>query len=215
VNERSSTGLFSRLVWGDEEVLLQSEITRSPEPRITTLILAAGEVLCRAEGDWREPGSDQVAEQQRVGAYHDRLLKALRNLRSLKQVPLREIQDVFQRIVNVALKLIASPAGEMFSALPGARWTMMVGADGSVSDIAPSGAPGEIWKESASRFIYLSERLIGLFGNGPLVDISMRIPSGYILVAPHWGGTLVAEVEPESLTAARMLLRGLLPGGQG
>jgi hypothetical protein len=212
VNERSSTGSFSRLEWGGEELLLQSEITHAPEPKITTLILAEGEVICRAEGLWRDAGSDQVAEQQRIGVYHDRLLRALRNLHSNRHVPAKELQTVFQRIVNIALRLISSPAADILATLPGAHWVMIVEADGAVSDLAPAGSPGLVWKDSTARFLYLSERLEGLFGGGPFTDISLRIPSGHILIAPQSGRTLVAEIEPDGLTAARAKLRDLSLG---
>jgi len=210
VSKRTSSGLFSRLEWEDEELLLQSEVISSGEPMITTLLLSEGEVVCRAQGGWKTIGADQVADQQRIGGYHDRLLRALRRLRSQRRVSARELTSVFQKMADVALRLVASPAAETLSALPGARWAMLVGADGEMVDVSPERAPGSVWKDSASRFLYLSERLAGLFGDVPVRDISLRIPSGYILIAPQWGGTLVAEIEPDKLAAARKELRGLV-----
>jgi len=210
VSERTSAGLFSRLEWGDDELLIQSEIVHSAEPRITTLLLSDGEVIARAQGEWRATSADQVANQQRMGGYHDRLLRALRRLRSERQIPARELTVIFQKMVDVALRLIASPAAEAFSALPGARWALLQSPDGELVDISPERAPGSAWKDSASRFLYLSERIAGLFGDSQVRDISLRIPSGYILIAPQWGGTLVAEIEPDDLADARKKLRSLV-----
>jgi predicted regulator of Ras-like GTPase activity (Roadblock/LC7/MglB family) len=209
VSEPSSSGSISRLQWSGAELLLQTEIRRSPEPVATTLMLSKGEVLCRGEGEWVDLALDQVAEQRRLRGYHGRLLRALRKLRDEKDVGLDQLREIFQRLVRVALGIMASPASEILAVLPGARWAALVGAGGEAIDSAPPGNPAESWSQSALRFLGLADRMSGLFGGGQVSDVSLRAAKGYVLITRRWGSALVVEVEQDRLGPARFELRRL------
>lgn len=203
----STSGLISRINWGESELLLQTEIRSDPDPSVTTLLLSGGEVTARAGGRWGERATDQVVEQRRIGEYHDLLLRALRRLRSRQEMAPKEVALIFQKLVDVALRMLNSPTLRIMDAMPGARWAALLGPDGKVLDSAPDKDSGGAWHGSAAGFFLLAERLRVLFKGGPLIDISLRTPGGYVLVAPHWGGTLVAEVEEEKLAEARQYVR--------
>ena len=203
----STSGLISRIVWGETELLLQTEIRSDPDPKVTTLLLSGGEVTARAGGRWGDRATDQVVEQRRIGEYHDLLLRALRRLRSQREMGPKEVARIFQKLVDVALRMLNSPATRLLEAMPGARWAALLGPDGEVLDSAPAKDSGGAWYGTAVNFFLLAERMRALFEGGPLIDISLRTPGGYVLVAPHWGGTLVAEVEEEKLADARQHIR--------
>jgi len=213
VKESSSSGLFSQLKWGKAELLLHTEISPAPDARVTTLLMSDGEVLCRAAGRWGAEASDQVERQRLIGDYHERLLRALARLRDERGVDPSQLAEIFQRLVDVALRRVCSPADELLASLPGARWVALIESDGSTLSSAPEGASGSEWRESALRFLVLAGQLRDLFGGGSLTDVSIRTHSGHILVAPYGRNTLVTEVELELLGVARRWLRDRDSGG--
>ena len=213
MKESSSSGLFSQLKWGKAELLLHTEISPAPDARVTTLLMSDGEVLCRAAGRWGAEASDQVGLQRLIGDYHERLLRALGRLRDERGVDPSQLAEIFQRLVDVALRKVCSPAAEILASLPGARWVTLIESEGGTLSSAPEGSPGYEWRDSALRFLVLAGQLRDLFGGGSLTDVSIRTHSGHIFAAPFGDNTLVAEVELDQLGSARRWLRDRDFGG--